>query len=104
MSDELDPQLLSHFAAASSPLDGAEFVAQTEGRLRKTRRVRRLLRWLVALLVLALAAWAAPYAIAASVTLSAYLGEVLLSPWGWGASVLVGGWIVWRARARVRMR
>jgi len=98
MSDDLDPQLLRYFAAAEAPLDGAPFVARTGLRLRKARRARSMLRWAAVIVLLALALLAGPYVISASIELNHYLAALLLSPWGWSASIVAGVWIVRRAR------
>jgi len=98
MTDELDPQLLRYFVAAEVSLDRAPFIAQTELRLQRARRVRSMLRWAAVIVALALAAVAGPYVISASIELNHYLAAFLLSPWGWGASIVAGVWIVRRAR------
>jgi hypothetical protein len=98
MSDGLDPQLQRYFAAAEASLDRAPFIAQAELRLQSARRVRWMLRWAAVIVSLALAAAVGPYVVSASVALNHYLATFLLSPWGWGASIVAGMWIVRRAR------
>lgn len=99
MSDERDPQLLRSFAAAQTTLDEAPFLAETERRLQQWRRIRRVQRWAMAGVLLALVVAAGPYAITASVEINQTFAELLLSPWGWGASFVLGALVVWRARA-----
>jgi hypothetical protein len=102
MNDELDPSLVRHFAAAQTELDAGPFIAQIEQRLLSSRRASQSLRWGAAAVLIALAAALSPYAVSASVALSRHLAVLLLSPWGWGASLPIGAWVVWRARVAAR--
>ena len=102
MNEELDRELMRLFAAANVPLEAEPFLARAEQRLRRVRRTRRAVRWSVAAVLVAFAFLVAPYLITASVGLNHQLVEFLVTPWGWGASVVAGAWIVMRARAGVR--
>lgn len=66
MSDDLDPRLLRVFAESAEHPDSGAFTAAVANRVATARRTRRT-AWAAALIgVLALAAWAAPYAIGLS--------------------------------------
>jgi len=97
MNDELDPELMRHFAAAHAPLDGATFSAGIERGLQKARGARRMRRWVLAIALLAAAVAVGPYVITASVALNEQLVALMLSPWGYGVSILAGAVIVRRA-------
>jgi hypothetical protein len=99
MSDERDPELLRHFASAQTSLDEGPFLAETERRLGRLRRARRVQRWAMLGVLLALVGVAGPHAITASVEMHQTFAEFLVSPLGWGASFVVGALVVWRARA-----
>jgi hypothetical protein len=105
MSNELDPDLARAFAQAREPLADDSFMANL---LLKIQRARRARLWRQ---ILAIAAVAVVVSLnmrlvlektAAAVRLvgdfSPTYAEMLITPWGWAVSMLVGIWVVLRTR------
>ena len=105
MNDELDPDLTRLFAQAREPLADGPFMANL---LLKIERARRARMWRQ---ILAIAAVAVIVALNMRRVLEATAGavrfvgdfsptytQVLISPWGWAVSMVVGVWVVLRTR------
>jgi hypothetical protein len=106
MSDDFDSQLRQLFADSREPMDADAFVASVQLQIERSRRLRmwgQLLAVAAALIALALnLSWALPKAAwlveAAGERSSAGAG-LLVTPLGWAASMIAGGYVLWRTRA-----
>jgi hypothetical protein len=105
MFDDQDPELARIFAQAREPLADNEFTAKL---LRKIDRARRVRLW-GQILVIAVIAGVVGVNVRSVLQQTAdavrYIGEslpgsadVLISPWGWAVSMLIGAWVVLRSR------
>ena len=104
MKPELDPSLARLFAQAREPLDDGPFMANLVPTIERARRVR-LWRQILAIaavviiaslnmrLVLEMTAAAVRFA----GDFSPAYTEMLVTPWGWAVSMLVGACVVLRA-------
>ena len=117
MSDDLDPSLVTRFAAArETPLD-AQFLVACLARLERERR--RSARQLAATcgVGLLLLVWKLPALLSFSGRLADHMVAMLIVPavqavWapaglsaaGWGASLLTAAWVLWQLPARRRRR
>ena len=109
MINELDPELTRLFAQARGPLADDSFMANL---LLKIERARRARLWRQILAIVAVAAVVAfnirPVLekTAAAVRLvgdfSPAYADLLITPWGWAVSMLVGIWVVLRTRSSRR--
>jgi hypothetical protein len=97
VSDELDPLLLELFEAKRSGLNDPEFVAALLTRIERQQRAAGRWQALLAIVFLLLLAWQLPgllRATAAAVqAMSAHsqaYAPLMISPIGWGLSMLVG--------------
>jgi hypothetical protein len=105
MSNELDPVLVKAFAQAREPLADGEFTAKL---LLKIERARRISLWRQILVVAAVALVAGLNVgpvlettadlVRLAGALPAAYANLLISPWGWAASLLIGAWIMFRTR------
>jgi exosortase/archaeosortase len=105
MNDELDPDLTRLFAQAREPLADGPFMANLLLKIERARRARMRRQ------IFAIAAVAVIVAFNMRRVLEAVAGAVrfvgdhspaytqmLITPWGWAASMLVGVWVVLRFR------
>jgi len=105
MNDELDPDLTRLFAQAREPLADGAFMASLLLNIERARR-RRMRRQVVAIAAVAvIAALNMRWVLEMTAGAVRFVGdhspaytEVLITPWGWAASMLVGAWVVLRFR------
>ena len=105
MIDELDPELTRLFAQARGPLADDLFMANLLLKIERARRarMRRQILGIVAVaVVVALNIRPVLEKTAAAVRLvgdiSPAYADMLITPWGWAVSMLVGIWVVLRTR------
>jgi hypothetical protein len=104
MSDELDPKLLALFADAHQPLPSAEFIAAFLARAERAQRMRTMGRIAMAIAAVLAGAWLMPSVLDHTALAVRAIGEhsapyapLLISPWGWAVSMLIGLVVVFRA-------
>ncbi|MGB6353699.1 MAG: hypothetical protein WBF21_06960 [Steroidobacteraceae bacterium] len=105
MVDELDPQIAQAFARARQPLADDDFMVQVLRRIERARRTR-LRRWLIVAAVVgviaALNLRMALEVLGAAVRLAGDYSpdslQLLTSPAGWAASMLIGGGVLFFLR------
>jgi hypothetical protein len=109
MSDEFDRELARRFAESRAPLEAGPFVAQILEKVERARRVRfwfRLLPVALALLVVSLnlSACLAKAALLVHFTgeYSLRAAEFFVTPLGWAVSMIIGAWVLVRARWAAR--
>jgi len=97
MSDELDPKLLALFAEAREPLLDAAFVAAFLARMERARRIRTAGRIAMTVIAVLAAAWIMPSVLDRTASIARAIGEgsgshgdLIVSPWGWAVSMLIG--------------
>ena len=103
MLDELDPTLSRLFAESRRPLADDGFTAQLMVRLGRARRARlagQILMIAAVVIVAALNLRPLLETAAAAVRMIGELSpastELLITPWGWAASMLAGIWLLLR--------
>jgi hypothetical protein len=105
MLDDLDPDLATAFERARQPLRSDRFMADMLRTIERTQRIRMWRRVIVIAAAVAavflemrpiLEGLAAALRFVGDAS-SAYT-ELLITPWGWAVSMLVGGWILFRTR------
>ncbi len=100
----LDPFLLDCFdAAARAQLPALDFLVAVEARIRRERRLRAVALGAFYVALVAIAVLLTPYVAAASLTVAAAIsgwapqvGPMLLTPLGFGLSLLGGAWLLRR--------
>ena len=104
MQDEIDPRLLTLFAQANEALPSEAFMKSFLAKIERAQRLRTLQRAGLIAVVLLIGAWFAPSVLertaavlhAAGAAMSAAGGApgsyeaLVISPWGWAASTLIG--------------
>jgi hypothetical protein len=105
MFNECDPELTRIFAQAREPLADEQFIANL---LRKIERARRARLWrqvfaafaVVIVIALNIRLLGETTAGAAHVVADflATFTQLLSTPWGWAASMLIGVWVMLRTR------
>jgi hypothetical protein len=103
MSDDLDPQLLTLFAEQHEPLPGTEFVEAFFARMERARRMRTMGRIALTVVAVFAGAWVMPSVLDHTALVVRSIGEhsadyapLLVSPWGWAVSTLIGLAVVLR--------
>ena len=103
--EELDPQLLRCFAAAHEPAADDTFTRRLLLELERARRARlwrQILAVAAAVTLVSLNLRGVLEHTAAMVRVVGDLAPVstnwLITPWGWAASLLIGGWLLLRLR------
>jgi high-affinity K+ transport system ATPase subunit B len=106
MSNEIDGRLLALFAEAQESLPGAEFMQSLLTRIERARRRRNLQRIALAVVLAALAACILPPVLATTAAVAQVVGEqsrsygaLIVSPSGWGVSMLIGFLVLFRSGA-----
>jgi hypothetical protein len=106
MADEFNPELARLFAATEETLPAERFVAEVSARLQATRRFHSFRRLGITTAVVAAAVAVSPIVARVSVDLAGYTGagterfaDLLVSPWGAAASLLVAFFVLRRVRA-----
>ena len=105
MFNELDPELTRAFAQAREPLADAAFSATLLRRIERARRLRwcgQILAIAAVVLIVSLNLRLVLESTAAAVRFAGDVSpanlELLITPWGWAVSMLIGVWIVLRTR------
>jgi hypothetical protein len=105
MFNERDPELTGFFAEAREPLADAQFVANLLRKIQRARRIRMWCQILAIVAVMIILSFNSRLVLTATAGAVRFLGdglaastELLTSPWGWAASMLIGGWVVFRTR------
>jgi hypothetical protein len=106
IADEPDPKVLALFAKKHEPLPSAEFLETFFARMDRARRMRTLGRIAVTILAVFAAAWIMPSVLdhtalvvrAVSEQATSY-APLVVSPWGWAASMLIGLAVILRTGA-----
>lgn len=106
MSDEIDDRLSALFAEAREPLPSAEFMQSFLARMERARRLQNRRRVAMAAGVAILAAWFMPAVLASTAAVvqaiaeqSRSYGNLIISPAGWGVSMLIGFLVLLRTGA-----
>jgi hypothetical protein len=97
MSNEIDDRLLALFAEARETLPSTEFLQSVLARMERARRRQTLLRIAMVVVLGLLAAWIMPSVLATTAAVANVVGEqsrsygaLIISPAGWGVSMLIG--------------
>jgi hypothetical protein len=97
MSDELDPRLLALFAEKHEPLPSTEFVEAFLEKMDRARRIRTFSRIAMTVVAVLAGAWVMPSVLNQSAVVVRAIGEhstsyapLVISPWGWAVSMLIG--------------
>jgi hypothetical protein len=105
MFDDQDPELARIFAQAREPLADNEFTAKLLGKIDRARRVRLWGQILVIAVIVGVVGVNVRSVLQQTADAVRYIGElspgsadVLISPWGWAVSMLIGAWVVLRTR------
>jgi hypothetical protein len=105
MFNELDPELSRAFAQAREPLADAPFLAKLLLRIERARRIRwcgQILAIAAVVVIVSLNLRLVLETTAAAVRFAGDLSPanmpLLITPWGWAVSMLIGIWIVLRTR------
>jgi len=106
MSDEIDDRLLALFSEAHENLPSTEFMQAYLARMERVRRLQSMRRIALGLVLGVLAAWVMPSVLATTAAVVHALGEqsrsygaLIISPAGWGVSMLIGFLVLLRTGA-----
>jgi hypothetical protein len=109
MSDDLDPKLLALFAESREPLHDTVFMSAFLLKLERAHRLRLMSRIGMIVAAVFAAAWIMPSVLHATAAVARVVGEgstvhapLLLSPWGWLVSTLIGLAVIFRTGAMRR--
>jgi hypothetical protein len=105
MFNDRDPELARVFAQAREPLAHEQFIANLLQKIDHARRVRMWRQILAILAVLGLVSLNVRLVLEQTAAAARFIGDfspaytdLLITPWGWAASMLVGVWVVYRTR------
>jgi len=105
MLDEWDPELTKAFAQAREPLAGDRFMANLLLTIERTRRIRMWLQIFAVVAVVITVSLNMPLVLEKMASAVRFAGdfsptyaELLITPWGWAASMLIGVWVLFRTR------
>jgi hypothetical protein len=105
MFNECDPQLARAFAQAREPLADEKFIANLLQKIDRARRIRMWRQILAICAVLVIVSLNMRLVLEKTATAVRFVGdflptytEMLITPWGWAASMLIGVWVVFRTR------
>lgn len=105
MNDELDPDLTRLFARAREPLTDGPFMANLLLNIERARRARMRRRAVAIAAAAVIAALNLRWVLATTAAAVRFVGDhsptyadMLITPWGWAVSMLVGVWVVLRFR------
>ena len=100
-----DPELARFFAQAREPLADAQFIANLLQKIDHARRIRMWRQIFAVVAVMTIVSlnirlvWEATAgAVRIIGDFPATSSEILTTPWGWAASMLIGVWVVFRSR------
>jgi hypothetical protein len=106
MSDELDPQLLASFAQAHEPLPSTEFVEAFLAKMERAHRMRTMGRIAMTVVAVFGGAWIMPSVLNQTAMVVSTIGDhsehyapLVISPWGWAVSMLIGLAVLFRTGA-----
>jgi hypothetical protein len=106
MSDEIDKRLVALFAEAHETLPSAEFMQAFLLRMEQARRLRNMRRIALAVVLGIVAAWIMPSVLATTAAVvgtateqSRPYGAFIISPAGWGVSMLIAFLVLLRTGA-----
>jgi hypothetical protein len=106
MSDEIDDRLLALFAQARETLPSAEFMQSFLAGMQRARRLHSMRRIAAVVVLCILAAWLMPSVLATTAAVvhiaaerSQSYGALIISPAGWGVSMLIGFLVLLRTGA-----
>lgn len=106
MSDELDPQLLALFAEKHEQLPSAEFLGASMAKMERAQRMRTLSRIAMTVVAILAGAWITPSVLNQTAVVMSTIGEhsahyapLVISPWGWAVSMLIGLAVLFRTGA-----
>jgi hypothetical protein len=110
MSNEIDGDLSDLFAEAHETLPSADFMQAFLARMERARRLQSIRRSALIVVLVACAAWIMPALLAATAAVVHAVGEqsrsygaLVISPAGWGVSMLIG-FLVLRRTGALRRR
>jgi hypothetical protein len=105
MNNELDPSLARLFAQARAPLDDGPFMANLVLKIERARRARLRRQILAVVAVVVIVSLNMGQVLEKTAAAVRFVGnyspnytEMLITPWGWAVSMLVGVWVVLRTR------
>jgi hypothetical protein len=105
MLNESDPELTKAFAQARQPLSGDRFTANLLLKIERTRRIRMWLQIFAVVAVVIIVLLNMPLVLRKTVSAVRFAGdfsptyaELLITPWGWTVSMLIGVWVLLRTR------
>jgi hypothetical protein len=105
MKNELDPSLARLFAQARERLDDGSFTPNLVLKIEGARRARLRRQILAIVAVVIIVSLNMPLVLETTATAVRFVGdfspaytELLITPWGWAISMLVGVWVVLRTR------
>ena len=105
MLDELDPALARLFARARTPLPDGEFIRELFSRIDRARRVRLWRQIAVVAAAVLIGALNMPLLLEKTAGVVRLAGawaptyaDLLVTPWGWAVSGVVGAWMLFRTR------
>jgi hypothetical protein len=105
MLNEWDPELTKAFAQAREPLAGDQFMAKLLLKIERKRRIRMWLQIFAIVAVVITVSLNMPLVLEKMASAVRFAGdfsptytELLITPWGWAASMLIGVWVLFRTR------
>jgi hypothetical protein len=105
MFNERDPELAGIFAQAREPLADEQFIAHLLGKIERARRIRMWRQILAIFAVTLIVLFSSRLVLETTAgalrlvgDLLATFTQLLTTPWGWAASMLIGVWVVFRTR------
>jgi hypothetical protein len=105
MNNELDPSVARLFAQARAPLDGDPFMANLVLKIERARRARLGRQIFAVVAVVVIVSLNMGMVLEKTAAAVRFVGEfsptyteMLITPWGWAVSMLVGVWVVLRTR------
>ena len=106
VSNEIDERLLVLFAEAHETLSSAEFMQSLLARMERARRRQNMRRIVLCVAIGIIAAWITPSVLATTAAMMhagaeqwRRYGALVISPAGWGVSMLIGFLVLLRTGA-----
>lgn len=105
MFNDWDPELTKAFARAREPLAGDRFTANLLLKIERARRIRMWRQIFAVVAAVIIASLNMPLVLEMIASAVRFAGdfsptsaELLITPWGWAASMLIGVWVLFRTR------
>jgi hypothetical protein len=105
MFNEQDPELTRVFAQAREPLADEQFIANLLQKIDHARRIRMWRQIFAIFAVIIMVLFNMRLVLEKTAAAVRFVGDlapaymdVLITPWGWAASMLIGVWVVLRTR------